>query len=56
MIRPKGHESSDRAGALEAGYEAEKNRVVASYENQIQSMKTGHREQMESLKEYKRLS
>jgi hypothetical protein len=37
-------------------YDDEKTRLVSSYENQIQAMKNGHKEQMDTLAEYKKLS
>ena len=41
---------------LKQAYDDEKNRLVAAYENQISGMKAGHKEQMEQMKDFKRLS
>ena len=41
---------------IKMAYEDEKNRLVSVYDNQIQAIKNGHREQMDSMKDYKRLS
>ncbi len=41
---------------LKQTYEDEKARVVTQYENQINAMKLAHSEQVDSLKEFKRLS
>lgn len=41
---------------LKQTYEAEKTRVVSSYESQIQTMKQGHKDQMDQMASYKSLS
>ncbi len=41
---------------IKDAFEGEKTRLVASYETQIQSMKEGHKEQMDQMRDYKKLS
>lgn len=41
---------------VKMAYEDEKNRIVSSFENQISSIKAGHKDQMDQMKDYKRLS
>lgn len=41
---------------IKQAFDDEKARLVSSYENQIQGMKNGHKEAMDQMKDYKRLS
>ena len=41
---------------VKMAYEDEKNRTIQAYESQISSIKAGHRDQMDQMKDYKRLS
>lgn len=41
---------------LKQTYEEEKNRLISAYEGKISSMKEGHKDQMEQMKDFKRLS
>lgn len=41
---------------IKMAYEDEKTRTIQSYEGQISSIKKGHSDQMDSMKDYKRLS
>lgn len=41
---------------IKMAYDEEKNRLVSGFESQIASIKTGHNEQMQAMKDFKRLS